>query len=563
MVKIKKIISQFTQMQLQTTEVLQKNFSSTYEEFFSRNSLIVSGSFYAPWGPMGFWKRGAYPVIKSCSNLKMYVGINQIESSTFEFWSITYFETQGWVFKSTPFNSYHSESKNIQQYLSEELNITGVRIEILSEGARGHCLGFSGTFASTLCYWLLKAGLISNETKAIEIAKYIGHLSKYWNSSGDNESFTWYAPDSIQAYIQSASNCFAKVVDEVPQLPFYHWVLFCWMESSTKTVESRNVMQHNDLEQLARFLADYPQLQSTTEQLKRNNDETLYQTLLNQKHERLLLPVLKHISLLHHLSVERKNPSLESEFIDNVNEIQRSIEIIEWSSYFAERLKAIFKNLAPSESTNFWIFPVYSSSLGGSYVFFLKKNPDALTLLERLLTEANKQFLSLSIEHFSDWSTRSDMQALHIEQNLESGILWKFKDPSKITFQEIGKESVRIGINDAVTNFTQWVLIDTVGNKIFINGTQLNSKDHPSQHTLVQVMVHLLESLENEISSKVLGSSTYTKNKSEMSSKIFNPFVKLTEKHFWRPVKFVCKWSISDFFVKFEQNEIPFAIIKP
>jgi hypothetical protein len=83
--------------------------------------------------------------------------------------------------------------------------------------------------------------------------------------------------------------------------------------------------------------------------------------------------------------------------------------------------------------------------------------------------------------------------------------------------------------------------LDTLHNRIYLNGQRLTSQELHSQTATIEVMRILIANLGKELSNKQLPSSSYSKNKNEMMSKIVLPLIELIEKKTGKKLPLICK----------------------
>jgi hypothetical protein len=84
-------------------------------------------------------------------------------------------------------------------------------------------------------------------------------------------------------------------------------------------------------------------------------------------------------------------------------------------------------------------------------------------------------------------------------------------------------------------------LLDTLNNKIYLNGQKLTSQEIHSQSATIEIMQILIQNLGKDISNKDLPLSSYSKNKNEMLGKIVLPLIELLEKKTGKKLPLICK----------------------
>jgi len=106
------------------------------------------------------------------------------------------------------------------------------------------------------------------------------------------------------------------------------------------------------------------------------------------------------------------------------------------------------------------------------------------------------------------------------------------------------------------------ILFDAIQNKIFILWEKLWSKEIHSQTGTVELFRTILQDRDNEINNKELPISCYSKNKNEMVGKIILPLCKIVEQKIWKKLKLNCYWSLWDFFIKLNYSDIPMYYVQ-
>ena len=105
------------------------------------------------------------------------------------------------------------------------------------------------------------------------------------------------------------------------------------------------------------------------------------------------------------------------------------------------------------------------------------------------------------------------------------------------------------------------LILDMIHNKIHLNWNKLTSKDIHSQNATIEILLKLMDNIWIEVSNKELSLSSYSKNKNDMIGKIILPFIKYIEIQTWEKLPLVCKWSITDFFIKMESINLKIGTI--
>jgi hypothetical protein len=116
--------------------------------------------------------------------------------------------------------------------------------------------------------------------------------------------------------------------------------------------------------------------------------------------------------------------------------------------------------------------------------------------------------------------------------------------------------------NEIINTHKEWLLLDTIDNKIHLNGKKLTSADICSQTSTISILWKLLDNIGQDIRNKELEVSSYSKNKNEMLGKIVIPLLSLIEKETKEKLPLICKWSMFDFYMKLNVSDFKVFIIK-
>lgn len=108
--------------------------------------------------------------------------------------------------------------------------------------------------------------------------------------------------------------------------------------------------------------------------------------------------------------------------------------------------------------------------------------------------------------------------------------------------------------HDILLDCTQW--------KLILKWRKVTSQELYSQLTTVWVLKKLLQSPGKEISQREFGSSSYTKNRNEMVSKIIIPLKKLIKKKLNKDLPLECHWNLISFSLKLGEHNLKIGQIQ-
>jgi hypothetical protein len=108
----------------------------------------------------------------------------------------------------------------------------------------------------------------------------------------------------------------------------------------------------------------------------------------------------------------------------------------------------------------------------------------------------------------------------------------------------------------------KWLTLDLIKRKIYLDWEKLTSKDIHSQNTTVDLLEILLDKLWQDVSNKTLPKSSYSSNKNDMLWKIVLPLLKFVDDKKKLSFPLICKWSITDFYLKLKESDFEINVIK-
>ncbi len=228
------------------------------------------------------------------------------------------------------------------------------------------------------------------------------------------------------------------------------------------------------------------------------------------------------------------------------------------SSAFLNILKAFLANFQWSNKY-FAICPNDSSIMWWTIMFASPLEWFRRTVQESISKSA-QQFdgIKLLYENRSDGI---ESTGIKIEQDISWGIYNDVLSRSNCVLRRANGKVLIGDCEESIESHTTGLLLDTLHNKIYLNGEKLTSQDIHSQTATIEIMKLLIRHLWQEIINKQLPASTYSKNKNEMVSKIVFPLIDLVEKKTGKKIHLICKGSLYDFYLKLNPSDVDIAIV--
>lgn len=577
---------------------LQKNFPENYKVFFSRNDLVLSWCFTFPWWPSWIWERSNYITCKSKIPLKCYVWFKFKKETWIIFKNVEFYNLVLKKFEIYPYDKINKEKEKITQFINiflENNNFDkGIEIEFLSETSRWHSFWFTWTSSAIISLWLslltwnldinyqqnYNDFILSEEFKNIEIfASKIAFISKYWNSiwqnirhtlhnNKDPSFFFWEKiKDLTLEKIESIKTNFYKIWEKCwenlisTHIPFDYYMFFSWITTDSKQVVNYIKWNEKRYWDYSTFINDFiiwndfKWIDTNLSKYTLNNN--LVYDLLT---ENINILWIKTIELFKKLFENWYDNNLIEDFIEHINNYKNAVSIIEKQSSFTDDFAYIFRKNKSNLEEQIWIMPAYSWKFWWWYVVITKPWISRNTI-DKTINELKNIYPNVEIEYcsFIDWES-SD--GILVEQYISEWIYSNYVDTNKVLYKNNKWEIFLWEYNEILEKEKEWLLLDTIWNKIYFNWIKLTSKDIPSQNTTIEVLIKLIDNTEKDISNKELPVSSYTKNKNEMLGKIVIPLINFIEEKTKQKLPLVCKWSLNDFYIKIWKVNINIWVIK-
>lgn len=575
---------------------LQKKFPEIYRDFFSKNDLVMSGCFSFPWGSI-IWDRSNNILIKSKIPLKTFVGIKEIKGKNINYRDITIYDIVKWDFSPHSLKDLGIDiakiSTIIQEFLTQNNYSAWLEISGLSEISRGHSFWFAGTFFATLAtglfilVWKIKIEEIKNDYEAFSRSREFREIfllawrmelvAKYGNTIGQNVMHTLQGTANPSYFyaekyewstdIESVYSKYVDIVEEYsdrivsPAIPLDYAVIFSWISTSTKVVEAVNKARGNKAWQYSDLIrADILGEEWLSKDIyikKFAGDEDM----IRQTYDDIIaLSWVKTLDLFIQLFTNGFDEYIIDDFITNIDRYRHTIGLIEKLNNFAEDFVYHFRKNQKHPTEKFAILPIYSGKMWGGYLVVMKPGVSRDTL-SSAIKEMKNYYPNIEVE-YSSFADGICSDGPMVEQYVSKWVFSPYVQADKVLFKNNVWESYLGKHSTILENETKGLLVDTIANKIYLNGIKLTSKEIPSQNATADILNILLERVWEDVSNKELPSSSYSTNKNEMLGKIVIPLVKLLEEQVGKTFPFVCKGEIADFYVKLDATTIPLSIVR-
>ena len=571
----------------------QKNYSDIYSDFFAKNDLILSWCFAIPWGPGWVGHRSTYVRIKSKIPMKCYVWLQKRKDKSIAFKDVIFFDLESKKFEKYEYSKVNKEEFKILDLIKDFLNKNDIEywvdINILSEISKGHSFGFSGTSSAILATGLhlltekMDNKILENNKDFLkseifnEIADFAWKMdlvSTYFNSAWhslrlaltetSSPTFMYTEKFDSQIDIENLNEMYTeyssltdKFKDTVitSEIPIDYCMVFSWISNDTKQIESFRKADSNELDKYKSFiekdLINKEWISKNIYFKKFLNENSLYDNVFDT----IVLLSIQNIALFKQLFERWYDDNIIEEFIDNINNYRHASALLEKQNDFAEDLEYLFKKNRKNVNEKIWVMPAYSWKLWWGYLIVTKPWLSRDTI-NKTLEDIKNNYPNAEIEYASylDWDC-SDW--VKIEQYISEWIFSDYVQKDKVLYKDSNWISYIWNYEDILKKENKWILLDTITKRIYFKWQKLTS-----QNATIDILDILLENLWKDVSSKVFSSSSYSKNRNEMFSKIIFPLSKVVSDWGFKDFNFKSSWWITEFFVRLDKPDINIGIIR-
>lgn len=560
---------------------IRENLGSDYEEFFSKNFLVISvpGRFF--WTGEHNVLHGA-PAILQKMPIRLYVGFEKIIGEKITFGNFKYLDREKNCFKDYPINMLGSKIKEVlsflQSYLKEKNCSQGININVFSELNPEAALNRHGSIATALARGLMiLTGEVKNKSEhelfeenyqlGFKIENFFRHVS-----GANVRSILDTTPDPI-FFCQKNAGDPAEIVSfslrdklkdglakNIFGWPLDFAILFSGspqytpvsIQLSAQYLESMNKLR-NDI------VCDFPLQSLQNNFLKEFLSEDWY-CFKHKVTSFITFNLAMQLYQLAHGKVEEYTVSKIVQLVNDAHDYLRGIgastEILEKIRYY---LLSKHYNLG---------IKIAGGGGGGSLLIVsplgvLRDNFNEV--IHHLKDSINPSIFPI----YCSWLDGFEEEGLRVEQDLNRDItpIWlksetvilRVWENSLKPFRQIIFKSV---LNKFISNFD--IFIDTRTAKIYLKGQSLNSQQLHSQKATAILLKGLLNRLGEEVKSTEIKLQTiYTRDRNEMQSKIISPFLHVTQEVFDQRLPLRLKGGLgSNFVLELGKNKLKIALLE-
>ena len=142
---------------------------------------------------------------------------------------------------------------------------------------------------------------------------------------------------------------------------------------------------------------------------------------------------------------------------------------------------------------------------------------------------------------YANWIDGTEYAGCIVEQDLKYNILSDFLESNNCILRWVNGKILIADCESSLEMHKTGLLLDTLHNKIYLDGERLTSQELHSQSATIEVMRVLIANLGKDMVNTDLPPSSYSKNKNEMMSKIVLPLLDLIERRTGKKLPLICK----------------------
>lgn len=585
---------------------LKKKYNNVYEDFFKKNSLVISLPLLLNWS-WDIFNNYKWLIIKQKIPLRVYLWINKTNTKKIEFRTINYHDFNDNKFIETDLKQYapflNDFSNYFNDFCSDKINKKWwVEISLLSEVSRWAGLWFISITWLLLQIWLQriynKVNYINSDDikindflntntpldclfrSTLRLNKSLGNklsvenqIVSFFDSYYPIVSFKENVWDNLQNMDIDSIKIYGyrldtieKNLSSVPFIPIDYGLIYSGRPVLVDHIVSTNDNSFKWTWEIKDKLKWY--FWNTLDDILPIRKPEFYKTFVSEQWDifkkvywELMWAVsLEVLNLMIKLYSNGYTESNMKNFIDSINKIRYWNYITRKSAKtFTEFIDALQWNFIPWARI-FWLAPNDTSVMWWAAIFALPLEwlrKDLLISIDK--TKKEIPWVKLL---YANWLDGIENKWFVLEQDLDSDIYSEFISKNSIILETNWEQSILIDNDYIENNILDWLTLDLVNRKMYLDWVKLTSKELHSQNTTIDILAILLEKFWEDISNKDLPKSSYSSNKNEMLWKIVLPLLKLIEKEKKIKLPFICKGSLSDFYLKIKDSDLKINIIK-
>lgn len=588
------------------SKYLIKNNKKTYENFYSSNNYVFSLPLLLNWA-WDIYDNYKWISLKQKLPFRIYIWINKIREKKIKFWDIKYYDVNEKQFIKSNIYEYAPMYINIHNFISEKykdniLKDWWLEFTILSETSRWLWLWY--TSITSLLFFISMEKIYNNVNfyvnESIIINDFLNidtDIDRLFRLSLEFRQ-KWYLDLSVENQISclfdssypilSFKEDFWKDLNNIsindlkifwyrlnnlednlsiiPFLPIDYWLIYSWRPVLIDHIKNTNDDSLIWTSELKNKLSNY--FWDSIEKSFPVRKPLFYKTFVEEEWDvfkdtywKLMWAIsLEILNLMIKLYSKSYTESRLRNFINAINKLRYWNKISRKSSktfwYF---LDSMYKNFS-SSARILWLCPNDTSIMWWSAIFAVPLEwfrKELLTSIEK--TSVYIKWVKLI---YANWLDGLEYKWFVVNQDISNWIYSDFVNKNSLVLTNLLWISKIIDYDYVNKNFIPWLTLDLINKKIYIDWEKLTSKDLHSQNTTIDILNILISNFWKDVSNKELPKSSYSNNKNEMLWKIVIPLIKLIELKKEQRINLICKWKLSDFYLKLKESNVEINMIR-
>ena len=251
--------------------------------------------------------------------------------------------------------------------------------------------------------------------------------------------------------------------------------------------------------------------------------------------------------------------------MQSIDHINNFANIVEWPNQIINQINEIIKNNKKFPNEYIWVLPMTSNQNSDNIMIISNKNKSRKTIDDILAKISQKhsfaiEYVSRIDEDYKNWIqiNHNPSQGIYMPELSEYDCIIRFADGSYIYH----KYSSAVQRSSDYSLYQDFIIIDSISNKIYRHWKALDSKDILSQTYTISVFAKLIKNLNHWISNKQLEASAYSKSMNQFSGKILWPIRKISEELLGSAIDIQITGSIYDYQIKLQKSNSKFIYIE-
>lgn len=587
------------------SQKLKEQHLSTYQQFFGKQNIVVSAPFLMKWCDNVLPEYSGVS-IKQKIPLRMYIGAKKNETNSMGFQSITYRDHHTKGFTTTPLVEYAPYFRRIQNYLNQKYadileKKWGYDINIFSEISRWWWLWFDAIIALILSTIRNRIGgdIDIKEIEKVLTKDINDHIhthegiKKILTDAYDIDSVIHgksFSSTKISALFnaQYPIVCFTEQDHEIKvstkrfwyrlnelfewvkenwYLPIDYGIVYSWKPFFLEQVLHKKETNVHIYENVQKKLQ--PKFEKYCEDISWTKKPKFYTHVLTANTTKTISRVygdmmgIVSIEVLYcmiQIFTQGYNDYHMRLFLKSLDKIRYGNYMIRESSEVSISFINKFFWSIKWDRNSIACFPNNTSVMWWSFCFAIPSE-----WYRKIISDAvhdMRTYFEWAEMIYANWLDGIEQHGIKYEQDTQRDIYADCMRWLRYTIKYTDGGSFFGSYEECVKRIDSGIVLDTVHNKMYINGRKLTSSDLHSQAATVEILKSLIENIGEEIQNKILPLSGYAKNKNEMVGKIIVPLVDLIQKECNERLPLFCRGSIYDFSMRLQRSNIGIALLQ-